>query len=269
MQNITLEFTNEITSAGLSKDQAVVYETLLKLGEAPASIITKTIPVSVSLSRPLVYKVLSEISELGLVQRHEIDGKVTIFSAEHPFQLKELIARRTEELEIAKTSLDASLGKLLSTFNLLSGKPGVRFFEGISGIRDVINDALTSTTEIYSYIDIDMVEKTVPNISKEFAHERVRLGIKKKNIGIDTPENRKYLDNFEYTEVTEERLIAWPTGTFGTVMQIYDGKISYVTLTDPKIGVIIADPHIYAMHRSLFEVTWNNPLAYIPKQKND
>ena len=55
-----LEYTKELTNAGLSEDQAVVYETLLKVGKQQASALYKQIPGTASLSRPLVYKVLDE-----------------------------------------------------------------------------------------------------------------------------------------------------------------------------------------------------------------
>lgn len=266
MEIIKLEYTKEIVVAGLSVEQAAIYETLLKIGTSPASHIMRALPLGSTLSRPLVYKILSEICSLGLVQKQEVEGKVSLFTAEHPIKLKEILSRRKEEIEAATTLLDGAIGKLNSVYNLLSGKPGVQFFEGMGGIRAVLRDALTSEEEIYSYVDIDVVEKEIPAISREFAEDRRKLGLKKKNIGIDSHENRQHINGY-YTDITEERLIPWPTNTFGTVMQIYDGKVSYMTLTEPKIGIIIADPHIYTMHRSLFEFTWNHPAAYIPAKK--
>ena len=42
-------------------------------------------------------------------------------------------------------------------------------------------------------------------------------------------------------------------------MQIYDNKISYLTLSDKEmIGVIIEDKYIYKMHKDLFEYMWKN-----------
>lgn len=265
MKAISLEHTTDIVAAGLSREQAVVYETLLKLGPSPASTITSAIPLEFSLSRPLVYKVLGELEGLALLQKNDPEGKIATFTAEHPLALKDILAKRQAALEQAQSQLSSAIGTLSSTFNLLSGKPGVQFFEGMSGIREVLRDALTSNEEIYSYVDIDVVEKQIPTISREFAEDRRKLGLKKRNIGIDTPENRGHIDGY-YTDITAERLIPWPTSTFGTIMQIYDGKVSYLTLSEPKIGVIIADPHIYTMHRAFFEFIWNLPTIYIPKQ---
>lgn len=255
-----MELTHQQTliQTGLEKNQAAVYEALIKNGPLPASDAAR----SAGLGRPLAYKVLDELVSLGLVEKQD-EYKVARFAPAHPLKLKEVIEKRLEQAQGARVALDGVLGKLTSDFNLRSGKPGVRFFEGKDGIRECINDALTSKTEIYSYVDIEEIEKQIPDISREFAKQRQKLGLKKKNIGIDTPENRREIEGY-YTDVTEERLIPWPTKEFGTVMQIYDGKISYFTLGEQMVGIIIADPRIYEMHRSLFEFTWNDPRTYIP-----
>jgi len=253
-------YQQSLTQSGLEKNQALVYEALIKNGALPASSIARL----AGLGRPLAYNVLDELITLGLVEKQE-EHKVARFAPAHPLKLKDVIEGRLEAAQGARTALEGVLGKLTSDFNLQSGKPGTRFFEGKDGIRECINDALTSKTEIYSYVDISAVEKVIPDISRDFAKARQKLGLKKKNIGVDTLENRQEIEGY-YPEVTEERLVPWPKEKFGTVMQIYDGKVSYFTLEEPMVGVIIADPHIYEMHRSLFEFTWNDPRAYVPKR---
>ncbi len=248
-----------LVQTGLSNQQAAIYGKLIEMGASPASKIAR----ESGLSRPLAYKVLDELVGLGLVEKDDAPGKVAAFSPVHPIKLKEMADKRFDEASAAKTALESSIGKLISDFNLRSGKPGVRFFEGREGLRECINDALFSRTEIHSYVDIAVIERDFADISRDFAKARQKLGLKKKNIGIDTPENRAEIEGY-YTDVTEERLIPWPTASFGTVMQIYDGKVSYVTSGERMIGVIISDPFIYEMHRSLFEFTWNDPRCYTP-----
>jgi len=260
-----MAYETTLTQAGLTKDQASVYEALLKHGTMLASRIPRLVPIS----RPLAYKVLQELISLGLVQKHEEKGAVATFIPEHPLKLKELIEKKRIEAEDAKLALDGVLGKLLSDFNLTSGKPGVQFFEGTEGMRAVLADALDARTDILSYIDIDIITRELPDISKEFGQSRIRRKIKKRNIAIDTPENRKLVDAGYLDAYTEERLIPWSTTAFGASMQIYDDKISYLTFGAQKIGVIITDPLVTQMQRTLFEFTWNNPLAYIPQRAPD
>lgn len=255
-----MTYETTLIQTGLTKDQASVYEVLLKHGTMPASRIPRLVPIS----RPLAYKILQELITLGLVRKHEEKGTVATFVPEHPLKLKEFIEKKRIEAEDAKVALDGVLGKLLSDFNLTSGKPGVQFFEGTEGMRAVLDDALDARTDILAYVDIDIITRELADISKAFGASRVRRKIKKRNIAIDTPENRKLVDAGYLDAYTEERLIPWSTTAFGASMQIYDDKISYLTFGAQKIGVIITDPLVTQMQRTLFEFTWNNPLAYIP-----
>jgi hypothetical protein len=44
---------------------------------------------------------------------------------------------------------------------------------------------------------------------------------------------------------------------FQSVMQIYDNKVSYITLTDDYlVGIIITDQYIADTHKYLFESLW-------------
>lgn len=257
MDTNSFSYTQSLVEAGLTQDQALTYEILIQNGPMQASRIHR----KSTLSRPLIYKVLGDLEGLGLVEKDENNSPVATFKAAHPLKLKEILDRRFEAAQHAKSAMEGAISKLISDFNLVSGKPGIRFYEGKEGVREVINDALTSKTEIYSYVDIETIEREIPEISRDFAKARIKLGLKKRNIGIDTPENRKAIEDY-FTEVTEERLIPWKSPSFGTVMQIYDNKVSYLTLGEQMIGVIIADPHIFEMHKALFEFTWSSPQTY-------
>jgi sugar-specific transcriptional regulator TrmB len=261
MKPLALEFTNEISATGLTVDQAVVYECLLRLGAVPASKVVKAIPRPYELSRPLVYKVLDELVQLSLVKKDDEPGKVSSFSALHPNALGELITAKEFLLEKVRSNYASIAGSLTSVFNLVDGKPNVQFFEGMKGVRSILNDALTSKTEICSYIDIATVERIFGNISREFGEEREKRKIKKRNIGVDTPENRDFLRKTGL-QLTEERLIKWPTETFASVMFIYDNKIAYMNILEPYISILISDPQIYSMHQALFDSTWHSPATF-------
>jgi sugar-specific transcriptional regulator TrmB len=260
----TLTYQQPLIQTGLATDQAAVYETLIKDGALPA----RDIALRSGIGRTLTYKVLDELVALGLIEKHDEPKKVATFSAVHPIKLKETVEKRLESAQSAKANLESVLGKLTSDFNLVSGKPGVQFFEGLDGIKTVMDDTLTSKTEICAYIDIQAIEKYVPEYSREYSRRREKLGIHKRNISIDTPENRFELEGY-FPTVTEERLLPWHTTSFNTTLQIYDDKISYLNLNDThQIGIIIADPEIYTMQKALFEVAWNSPSAYIPPHKD-
>src|SRR3990167_2002422 len=247
-------YENTLTQIGLDGQQALIYEVLLKNGPLPASKISQKSPFK----RPLTYKILEELQDVGLVEKREDPGKVAVFHPLHPQKLGELLDEKIKKAEQAKYALGSVIGQLTSDFNLISGKPGVQFFEGPAGVEKVIFDNLTSKTEILSYLDMGALDKYIPEINQRYIAARKRLGIKKRNLVNDTPENRERLAGY-HRYITEVRLMKFADSSihFASMIQIYDDKISYFTL-DPErmIGVIIQDKNIVDMHRQLYLYTW-------------
>jgi sugar-specific transcriptional regulator TrmB len=255
---IKLEYTKEITDTGLSKEQAVVYEVLLKLGESPASVIAKAIPSGISLSRPLVYKVLEELITLDLAFKAEVAGKIAKFTPKHPVAITKVIDEQKERIERTKKQFLSTSGKLSSLFNLSVGKPGVQFYEGENGIWEVLMDSLTATEEVLTYADLEAIAKYIPALNAEYSTMREEINVRKRGLVVDSSAARKFLKSYD-GKVTNTKLISASEGfsPFQTVVQIYDNKVSYITLTDEYLmGVIITDQYIANTHKYLFESLW-------------
>jgi len=255
---IQLEYTKEITDTGLSKEQAIVYEVLLKQGESPASSIAKAVPSGTTLSRPLVYKVLEELIQLDLATKSDEAGKIAKFTPKHPVAITKVIDKEKERIEQTKKQFLATSGKLSSLFNLSVGKPGVQFYEGKDGVWEVLMDSMTATEEIMTYADLEAIAKYIPDLNAEYSTLREDKDVKKRGLVIDSPEARKFLKSYD-GEVTHTKLISGTEATvpFQTIMQIYDNKVSYITLTDEYlVGIIITDQFIANTHKYLFESLW-------------
>lgn len=244
-------YLESFIKAGLSENQALVYEMLLKLGKVPASKIHNSTP----LKKGLLYKVLEELADLGLITIHEKAGKVTTFEPMHPDNLKKLLETKSQEVQNSLSALDNIWLNVTQDFNLIASRPTVQFFEGIEGVHKVTNDTLTATGTIYSYIDYDAMDKYMPVFNDAYVDKRIRLKINKQILAVDTEYARKRVANKPRT-YREVRFIK-SSLPFSTLMQIYNNKISYVTLSEnKKIGVIIEDPYITGMHKALFESAW-------------
>jgi len=255
---IQLEYTKEITDTGLTKEQAIVYEVLLKLGESPASTIARAVPSGTTLSRPLVYKVLEELIQLDLAQKTEESKKISTFIPKHPVAITKVIDSQKERIERTKKQFLSTSGKLSSLFNLSVGKPGVQFYEGKDGIWEVLLDSMTATEEILTYADLEAIAKYIPEINAEYSALREEKNVKKRGLVIDSPEARRFLKSYD-GEVTHTKLIASTEGVvpFQTVVQIYDNRVSYITLTDEYLmSIMITDQFIANTHKYLFESMW-------------
>jgi sugar-specific transcriptional regulator TrmB len=255
---IELEYTQDIANTGLSREQAIVYEVLLKLGESTASAIARAIPGDISLSRPLVYKILEELIQLNLAHKSDEEGKVATFGPKHPVAISKVIERERERIQMVKKQFIPTSGALASLFNLHVGKPGVQFYEGEDGVWEVLLDSLTASEEILTYADLEAIAKYIPALNAEYSTMREEQGLKKRGLVIDSPEARTFLGSYDGA-VTNTKLINATEGVpdFQTIMQIYDNKVSYLTLTDEYlVGIIITDQYIARTHRYLFESLW-------------
>lgn len=253
----TQAFHTGLLEAGLTPHQAALYEALLTHGPLPASKATKIANVP----RTLGYVVLDQLVGEGLVTKSKAEGAKTLFAPAHPGTLADRAEAALKAAERAKTTLSTILPELSSAYNLATGRPGVRFYEGLDGIKQVLEDTLTAKETIYSYADLEMIDRHIGDINRAYVQKRERLGLKKKALLLDTQENRFLLEGY-HIKITDVKLIRASTAPFKTVMQIYDGRISYFTLgVEQLVGVIITDPHIYEMHKALFETLWNSPLA--------
>lgn len=246
------------TQTGLNQHEAAIYELLLKEGELTAGKLAQKSP----LKRGLVYKTLEDLMEKKLAEKHDVPGKVAIFRALHPTGLRDLISGQEAKLQETKAGLEKLLPQLTSTFNLNAGKPGVKFFKGLEGAKEVAEDSLSATSEILSYIDVEAVQRLLPKYNESYVARRADAKIKKRMILADTPFARERAGGYD-ASVTTVRFIPRSAKPFQTVMQIYDKKISYLTLSDTdQIGVLIEDKAIADMHRALFEQMWNTATEF-------
>jgi sugar-specific transcriptional regulator TrmB len=242
---------NILIQAGLSEEQSQTYQALLDKGPQRASDLSKW----TGIKRGLIYKVLEQLESIGLVSKKGGPGTVAVFSPSHPSLLLTNIERKEKEIALNKEMLASSIGSLSSKYNLIIGKPNVQFFEGEDGVAKVANDSIYSKSEILSYIDNEAVNKYMSDLNKKYVSERKNLNLKKKMLAVDSAYIREHVKDMD-KNTTEVRVLP-KSEAFGTVMQIYDDKISYVTVSDnKKIGVIIEDPDIAKMHKIIFQTAW-------------
>lgn len=244
-------FKDTLVKIGLTPDQALIYESMLKSGALPAS----RIALNVGIKRGLGYKVIEQLIVLGLVEK--VGKAISLFKVTHPTKLKELAENRAKEFETNQSALHGILGSMVSAYNLGQGKPNIQFYEGEEGIKKVLEDSLYSQEEICSYADITTIQKYAAKTNAWYVEKREKKGIKKRGILLDTPEARAILKSYNQT-VTNTRLIKIESAPFESVTNIYDGKVAHITLTgDQMIGIIIEDQSLYKMQKALFDFTWS------------
>jgi len=242
-----------LISLGLTGDEATIYNVLLEGGFMPA----RTVATRASIGRPLTYKILDDLIVKGVVEKKDTGGKIALFAPIHPRELEKLLEKKKTDIENTKKALDESLGPMISKYNLFIGKPNVQFFEGIEGIKKVLDDTLVApNVELCGYGDLESIMKYIPEINKEYSEKREKLGVKRKGFLLDTPRAREIAKNY-HTKITENKFIKLKIDKLESIIQIYNNKVSFVNLKENSmIGIIIEDESIYKSHKAFFDYLW-------------
>jgi len=245
-------YKDTLISTGLSEEEAEIYAILLKKGPLPAGTINKETPIK----RGLVYKTLDRLVEAGLVKKHDEDGKVAMFTPSHPSSLVSILEEKQRVLEASRTHLNTALQSMSSDYNLSSGKPGIQFFEGINGMKNIYDDILAIGKDFHLVRSIfePTYKNKVEPVVLDFIKKRVRKGNwaialtpndlsneERENLKTKDEEhlmNRTFVDVNQYTSPVE--------------IDIYDNKVAFLSFGKELIGTIIESPQIAQAMRELF-----------------
>lgn len=240
---------------GLTDDEIALYETLLQTGAIKASKLAQKTPFK----RVLVYKLLNDLVELGLVEKDEESATVTLFKPTHPSALKELVNKRQEQLQAVEESLHQTLPRIIADFNLVSGKPGIRFFEGVVGLSNIYDDILETLVDGENFYLVrsayePVYKDTAVPIINDFIKKRVKRRI---SVTALTPSDAAPGGRFPKREDDEKVLynrtwIQKERYSAPVEIDIYGNKIAFLSFGKELIGVIIESAQIALALKQLF-----------------
>lgn len=242
---------NILIQAGLSEEQALVYSSLLDKGPQKAS----TVSTWTGIKRSLTYKILEQLENIGLVEKKGNKGAVAVFYPAHPSLLLDKMDRDKKNIEFAKEMVSLGIGDLASKYNLITGKPNIRFFEGEDSVKNITGDFPQEEKLIRQVVDISSAMDQFKDATVGYLKKRVSAGISKKMLLSDTPENRDYIKND--SQLTEFRFL--PKGiNIPSSIQTYEEKVTILTLTkNKKIGFIIEDKDFAETMQGVFDTIWS------------
>lgn len=132
-----------LVDLGLSMDEAVLYEALLKYGPSSAGELSKR---TKKIKRGLVYKLLDKLVEKGLVLGERLKTKTT-FIPKSPDVLLEMAEKNRSLSQKAYESITQELPTLQAKYAMSMQRPIIRFFEGAEKLKELYNDRLKPGTK--------------------------------------------------------------------------------------------------------------------------
>lgn len=254
MTNIYKDF---LAGAGLSKEQAEIYEILLKNGVLPA----RKISLLTNMKRGLCYKVIDQLLVLGLIEK--IDKKVALFSPAHPQRLTEVLEKRKESIQLAEQSLNTVLGNMVSDYNMYSGRPNTRFYEGITGIENLYEDILLEKKPI-KLIRSPFDDKG-PELAKIVEHQlkkQVEAGIETRAITPHAPDSEVTMKLEDSVRKVSRVLLPKERLSIPAQIIIYGDKVALTSYGEFMVTTIIQNPDIKTTFDALFEILWAEGQRY-------
>lgn len=240
--------THKLEQLGLSHKEAKVYLAGLSFGPVLASVLSQKSGVN----RPSTYDVCKALIQKGLMSKTATDN-LTYFVAEKPDQL-------VQDFENKLVKAKELLPELLSISKTASFKPKIRFFEGVSGIKQIYEETLKCQEKvILQAVSIrDFIASVGEEYSKNYIERRARRKILARALHatsgdlIENPygiESKKYLRETRYL----------PPEMFATaMMMIYDHKVALMSTKKECFGFIIESAEFSQTMKNWFEVLWRS-----------
>lgn len=158
---------------GLSDKEAKVYLAALELGQGTVQEIAE----KARIRRPTAYLIIDALAEMGLVARAE-EGKTTLYIAQSPQQLDLLLKKSESEITSKRKELQEVMRDFQAVYNLASGNPRVKFFEGRTGQIAMREEAAHDKDRvIYSFVNLDELYASFPKYEAD--HEQTRIAQKR------------------------------------------------------------------------------------------
>lgn len=233
----------------LNPIDAKVYEAALELG--PASV--QSIARKAKIVRTTAYRSIDRLKEKGLMSV-SVKGNKKYFVAEDPEKLKSLTRDRFKQVEEANKTLEKILPKLKGIANTVSGKPKVRFYEGIEGLKSVYDETL-NYKEILVHCMTESWPKLMPDYLPWYFKQVQKKGIKTREIVETSPGGNEYCKLYSGKNNIIKQLPKKYQSE--TDYMIYGNKVAFLSYNRKNpVGIVIEDGEIVRHEKIHFEVMW-------------
>ncbi len=246
----------DFATLGLTEVEGKVYLALLELGGGYVSSIAK----KAKTPRVNCYHTVEKLTEKGLVSFITKDN-VRYYSAEPP---QRIVASLEEKVRYAK----GILPELLSMTNALTFKPKIKYFEGLEGIKNIMEDTLKAKSDLLGYSNLKGAGELFGDYTKEYARKKMEKGLKARMICPSSPEAFDYIKNHYPPnfplELVEILFVNPKEFWFEHEVTIYDDKVAVISLNSEELIGMIFESSVYARSQTaIFNLAWLGASSFI------
>lgn len=241
--------TDLLLELGLKRNEAKIYEALLKYGGSGVS----TIAIRSKIDRRTVYDTLRKLVDKGLV--YEIFGqKETTYEAVDPTKLLELAQEKVQKLE-------GAMPELLSSYQKHLAPERAYIYKGVEGVKNYMRLALHAGEDIYtiggkgSWLD-PKLRMFVEWFLKEARKNSIKLhNIYDAEVREFMPDAPKLLSE-QHKFLPKESSGAGAVDIFGEYIVTFSG-MEVGKMPDDVTVFVIASPTLAEGYRKWWRTLWN------------
>ncbi len=234
----------KLQELGLTRNEALTYQALLSTGETKTGALVK----KTGLHRVLIYDALESLIKKGLAS-YVIKENIKYFQAADPLRLLEFLE---EKKETAKS--------ILPELNLMKqeseSKQAVSIYEGITGLKSVMNNMLkelTSEDDHAVFASGNMADAMGPYYT---LFQKIK---REKKIMTRIIYDVSFRKRVDVTKATYGKIRFYPLTNFPTDTWIYKNKVLIVTYSaKPPVAVLITSQETAKSYMKIFDGFWKN-----------
>lgn len=238
---------NSLKELGLEEKEASVYLASLVLGPTTILKLSKQSEVN----RTTTYEIIASLERKGLMKK-DIHGLKTLFAPEPPERLE-------GTLEMKRSLLARTLPELEGKYHLKSTGSAIKYYEGLTAIKNLYDDILKDFKPNDFYYVISNTEEWEKLDENYFIKNHIEklfdLRLNRKVLFVDSPlaQKRKETErNFN-----EKVKLLPKEANIHVDMVITPYKLVTFQLHEPYVALVVENKTMINTQKEVFELLWN------------
>ena len=235
----------QLEKLGLTKTEAKVYLSLLKLGSTKTGLLVR----KTNLHRATVYDVLKRLIEKGLVS-YIIKGKIKYFQVTEPEYFLDKIKEEENKLKEKEIFVKNLVKELKDIKEESKIKEEASIYEGFKGIKVIFDDMLTCK-EYVVFGSRGKLKEILGDYFNIFQKRKKQLKIKARLLFDESFRNSDYIKNIHGEIKFLPKEYNAPIAAF-----IYKDKVALIISKDIPTALLLENKEVSESFKCYFELLW-------------
>jgi sugar-specific transcriptional regulator TrmB len=248
------QINNTLKEIGLTSTETDLYLT----GLSYSSVGVKELEKATRINRTTIYHALDTLIKKGLVSKRESGtGAKRLFTMAPPENIKKLLEQEISVLNEKKVGIDMLIPLLADRINRKEEPFKVSHFEGLEGVKLVVEEALYCKSHSWNIIapKKNFFSEFDSAYARYYLKTREANHIKTRSLWEFTPDSRA-LTAKELRDRDPRYLPEVMYGKFQSVIIIFDDKAAFISSLRTLSAVLIHSDEIRQTMSAIFEGLW-------------